>query len=161
MGNGLVTGKPDFCRKISYHSTTTMETFEELLARIGIGISKKLQIQFGGIVGKTALVAISVAGSLAVVASRTHDPGVLYACVCALFLIAILTVGWILLYGHKHPMEATLEGAEIVAWQHVQHEQQAAKDLKKIPSPSPPLLEGVGTKPAKELPSSENKEESI
>jgi hypothetical protein len=48
-------------------------------------------------------------------------------------------------HGHKHPLEATLEGGEIVAWKYL--EQLAAKGVKTVPD-SPNMLEGTGIKPS-------------
>jgi hypothetical protein len=54
----------------------------------------------------------------------------------------------ILAFGFKHPEQATLEGTEILALQHVQ--QMRAKDLPNPAQEEPRKLEGLGTRPTRE-----------
>lgn len=118
---------------------------EQFLSKLGISSKSLQRIRFGGVVGKEALVAVFVAIGLAVVARQTADPSVHRLCVYGLLLDAFLAIVAIGFHGHKHPFEATLEGAEVVAYRHVQQE-FAMKGNKEI-GPAAPTLEGLGPKP--------------
>jgi len=118
---------------------------DKFLSRLGLSSKSLLRVRFGGVVGKQALVAVFVAIGLAVVSRQTADPNVLRLCVYGLLADAFLGFGVIAFHGHKHPLEATLEGGEVVAYRHVQQE-LAAKGVKETVS-SPPVLEGLGHKP--------------
>jgi hypothetical protein len=124
---------------------STKYELEQFLSKLGISTKTLQRIRFGGVVGKQALVAVFVALGLAAVATRTTDPGVLALCVYGLLADAFLAIAAIAFHGHQHPFEATLEGAEVVAYQHVQQE-LAAKGQKVVVS-APPVLEGLGHKP--------------
>jgi hypothetical protein len=63
----------------------------------------------------------------------------------AVLLTTLLIIRWILNYAEKHPELATLEGAEVILWQHQQMMTAAknmppSQDLQIIPNPggSPP-----------------------
>lgn len=85
-----------------------------------------------------------VIAGLAIVSRQTTDPSVLKLCSCGVIAIGVLTVLIIAIHGHKHPLEATLEGGEVVAYQHYQQE-LAAKGHKEIVAGSP-IPEGLGQK---------------
>lgn len=118
----------------------------DLLGKFGIDKKSLLKIRFGGVVGKQALVGISAMATIMVVVLKTQNILLLWGCLVAIFLLAVGAIITIAIQGHKHPLEATLEGAEIVVMQHLRHE-MAAKgvDADKIPS-TPPILEGMGKK---------------
>jgi hypothetical protein len=118
---------------------------EQFLSKLGISSKSLQRIRFGGVVGKQALVAVFVAIGLAIVARQTADPSVHRLCIYGLLLDAFLAIVAIGLHGHNHPFEATLEGAEVVAYRHVQQE-FAMKGQKEI-GPAAPVLEGLGHKP--------------
>ena len=121
---------------------------DELLGKLGLSSKSLLRVRFGGVVGKVALVAVFVALGLAVVSRQTADPSVLRLCIYALLAVAILGIVVIAIHGHNHPLEATLEGGEVVAYQHVR--QEFAAKGKEI-SASPLVLEGLGHKPVEDL----------
>src|SRR4029077_17167535 len=98
--------------------------------KLGMSSKSLHRIRFGGVVGKQALVGVFVALGLAVVSRQSTDPSVLRLCVEALLLDLFVTIAAIGFHGHKHPFEATLEGAEVVAYRHVQQE-FAAKGVKE------------------------------
>ncbi len=119
---------------------------DKFLSKLGLSSKSLLRVRFGGVVGKQALIAVFVAIGLAVVSRQTTDPNVLRLCVYGLVADAFLGFAVIAFHGHKHPLEATLEGGEVVAYRHVQQE-HAAKGAGEIVS-SPPVLEGLGHKEA-------------
>jgi hypothetical protein len=117
---------------------------DKFLSKLGLSSKSLLRVRFGGVVGKQALVAVFVAIGLTVVSRQTTDPNVLRLCIYGLLVDAFFGFAVIAFHGHKHPLEATLEGGEVVAYRHVQQE-LAAKGAKEIVS-SPPVLEGLGHK---------------
>lgn len=118
--------------------------FFDLLSKFGIDRKSFMKIRFGGVIGKQALVGISGLASLAVVAFRAQNSLLLWGCGAAIFILTVGVVLAIGIHGHKHPMEATLEGGELVVMQHLRHE-LAAKGMDQVPA-SPPVLEGIGNK---------------
>jgi hypothetical protein len=120
--------------------------FIDLFGKFGIDKKSLMKIRFGGVIGKQALVGISALAVFIVVALRTQNILLLWGCLVGTFLMAASAIVAIAIQGHKHPLEATLEGAEIVVMEHLRHE-VAAKgiDADKIP-PSPPVMEGIGKK---------------
>lgn len=116
----------------------------DLLGKFGVSRKSLQRIRFGGVVGKEALVGFGAMVALVVVAVRASSSVLLWGCLGAIILVSLFTISAMAFHGHKHPAEATLEGAEVVAWQHLQHE-LAAKEMGEIP-PSPRILEGLGTK---------------
>lgn len=118
---------------------------DKLLNRFGASSKTLLRVRFGGVVGKIALVAVFVAIGLAVVARQTNDTTILKLCTYGIFAVGFVAIVAIATHGHNHPLEATLEGGEVIAYQHVQ-QQFAAKGTKEF-GPAPPLLEGLGQKP--------------
>jgi len=119
---------------------------DKFLSKLGLSSKSLLRVRFGGVVGKQALVAVFVAIGLAVVSRQTTDPSVLRLCIYGLLTDAFLGFAVITFHGHKHPLEATLEGGEVVAYRHVEQE-FAAKGVKETAT-SPPVLEGLGHKPS-------------
>jgi len=93
-------------------------------------------------VGKQALVAGLALAGLAAIAVKAGSSLVLWGCLGSITLIAVVAIVAMGFHGHKHPLEATLEGGEIVAWQHLKHE-LAAKGVDQFPTDSP-VLEGIG-----------------
>lgn len=120
----------------------------ELLAKYGIDRRSLTRIKFGGVVGKQALVGImGVVGLIAVVV-KAESPYLLWGCGSGIFLLTIGTIISIAIHGHQHPLEATLEGGEIVVMQHLRGE-LAAKGMNQVPESSP-MLEGIGKKPSED-----------
>lgn len=106
------------------------------------------RIRFGGIVGKLALLGVFGLVTAGAIGVRASDPRVQSLCVaCALGFALIMSAG-ILAFGFKHPEQATLEGTEILALQHVQ--QMRAKDLPNPAQEEPRKLEGLGTRPTRD-----------
>jgi hypothetical protein len=118
----------------------------ELLGKFGIDQKSLMRIRFGGVVGKQALVGVIGVAGIVYIASRPGtNSTVLAGCLIGIFVLTIFIVLAIGIHGHQHPIEATLEGGEIVVVQHLKQE-FAAKGLGHI-TPSPPILEGIGQKP--------------
>ena len=92
--------------------------------------------------GKQALVAGLALAGLAAIAVKAGSSLVLWGCLGSITLIAVVSIVAMGFHGHKHPLEATLEGGEIVARQHLKHE-LAAKGVDQFPTDSP-VLEGIG-----------------
>ena len=118
--------------------------FSDFFGRFGISQKSLQRIRFGGVVGKEALVGFATLLALAIVALKAGSTILLWGCLAAIVIVSLFTIGAMAFHGHKHPVEATLEGGEIVALQHLQQE-FAAKGVGEIPS-SPRILEGLGTK---------------
>src|SRR6266478_1990536 len=113
----------------------------EWLGKFGIDQKSLMRIRFGGVVGKQALVGVLGVAGIVYVASRSGTNGALLAgCLLAIFVLTIVIVVAIGIHGHQHPVEATLEGGEIVVVQHLRQE-IAAKGMGPL-APSAPLLEG-------------------
>jgi hypothetical protein len=105
-----------------------------LLQRLGIGQGLITSVRFGGVVGKITLVTIVSIASLSTVALRASTDNLLWGCVIAIVVIAISSLAGVLYHGNRHPLEATLEGGQVVAFQHAKNA-FAMKDLPTIPSP--------------------------
>jgi len=116
----------------------------DLLVKAGINEKFIHKFRFGGVVGKMALVSITAMCGLTVIAWRADSPVILGACLAALFIFATISIVLIALHAHRHPLEATLEGAEIVMFHHIQQE-FAAKGMPEVPKTTP-MPEGLGTK---------------
>ncbi len=99
--------------------------------------------------GKLALLGIFGVVSMGGAVLRTSEPTVQIVAVAAVVIIVLFIGSAILFFGHKHPEQATLEGLEVVAWQH--QVLQAAKGgieflpgSTPIPDPKPkPSLSGL------------------
>jgi hypothetical protein len=117
------------------------------LQKLGIDQKSLMRIRFGGVIGKQALVGVVGVGGLVVVAARA-DGLLLWGSLIGIFVLTILVVLAIGIHGHRHPLEATLEGGEVVVLQHLRQE-LAAKGAGQLPS-LPPVLEGLGERPALE-----------
>jgi hypothetical protein len=129
--------------------STVKYELEQFLSKLGISSKSLQRIRFGGVVGKQALVATFVILGIAVVSRQTTDASVLRLCTYGILAIGFLAIITIAIHGYMHPLEATLEGGEVVAYRHVQQE-FAAKGFKEIAASSP-VLEGLGHKPVEEL----------
>ena len=104
---------------------------KDMLAQLGISQKSMQRVKFGGIVGKVALIAL--AGLAATVTVAKFTTGTIQPiCTIAVLLAVLLIIRWILDYAEKNPGPATLEGTELILWQHVT--MAAAKGL-----PSPPV----------------------
>lgn len=101
-------------------------------------------IKFGGVIGKLALIAVAVVLALAWVSGRAGgNIPILWACVIGITFVGVYAIGLGVYYAHKHPREATLEGLEMVALQHVQH--YAMKGQPDLPESTPiPARIGMG-----------------
>ncbi len=111
-----------------------------VLSQLGLTFRK---IKFGGVVGKQTLLGLIGAGALAVIAWRADPRYAWILGICAAILL--LTVAVLnFVYADKHPGEATLEGAEIIAFHH-----QAfwAKNMTGLPSDSRILPNPDGAPP--------------
>jgi len=87
-------------------------------------------------VGKLALLGIFGVISAATIGLKMSQPVMQLSAVAAVVLIVLFIGSGILLFGHKHPEQATLEGLEIVAWQH-QVLQAAKGGIEFLPGQSP------------------------
>lgn len=98
------------------------ETLRSVLSLIGVAFRK---IKFGGVVGKQTILGIIGAVVLAAIAWRT-DPK--YAWILGIAALALVLTVAILnyTYADRHPGEATLEGAEIIAF----HQLELGTDKK-------------------------------
>jgi hypothetical protein len=118
----------------------------EWLGKFGINQKSLMKVRFGGVIGKQALVGVLGVAGIVYVASRAGTNSTLLAgCLLGIFVLTIVIVVAIGIHGHQHPVEATLEGGEIVVVQHLRQE-FAAKGMGQI-TPSPPVLEGIGVRP--------------
>jgi hypothetical protein len=120
----------------------------DLLGRFGVTPKSLMKIRFGGVVGKQALIGFGGVLGIVLVASRAENNLLLWGCLAGIFVVTVGTVLAIGIHGHNHPIEATLEGGELVVMQHLRQE-VAAKGMENIP-PSPPVLEGIGYKAIKD-----------
>jgi len=105
---------------------------DELLSKLGLKPGSLYKIRFGGVVGKIAFVSSALVAPAVIVGYKTADTTVQLCCLGYGLLIGIMSVGAMLFYGHKHPLEATLEGSQIVALKELQN-QYAAKGVSEIP----------------------------
>ena len=96
----------------------TVEDKSPVSRIFSLGISKSLQrIKFGGVVGKQALLGVTGAGMLTAIALKVGgQPALVLGGLAGglLILIAILNYR----FADKHTAEATLEGLEMIAYQH-------------------------------------------
>jgi hypothetical protein len=96
-----------------------------------LGLSKSLQrVKFGGVVGKQTYLGIFGVGALAVIAFRADSNGALIIGVVAALMVLIIAV-MNYIYASNHPVEAMMEGGEMLA---LQHQQLAAKGLASPPA---------------------------
>ena len=102
-----------------------------------LGISKSLQkIKFGGVVGKQTLLGVIGVVALAAIAWKADSKAAIVIAALAtvvLILIAILNF----CFAHKHPVEAMLEGTEMLA---LQHQVLAAKSAE-VPQNAPVIAD--------------------
>lgn len=94
--------------------------------------------------GKMALIAVACVAGLAVVAMKAPTPAILWGCLVMIGVVGIASLTAISLFGHRFPLEATLEGGQIVALKRVEQE-IAMKGYPAIPE-SPAIEEGFGHK---------------
>jgi hypothetical protein len=118
-----------------------------------LGISKSLQkIKFGGVVGKQTLLGVIGVFALATIAWKTDAKDALFiAILAAVFLVLIAVLNFT--FAHKHPVEAMLEGTEMLA---LQHQVLAAKSMEI--SQDSPILPNPGGAPPQLNPSQENEQ---
>jgi hypothetical protein len=109
-----------------------------------------MKFRFGGVIGKEALTAIVALAVLGIIAFRVGKENVylLWGCLVGVVLITLSAVIAMGFHGHKHPLEATLEGGEMVILQQLRQE-VAAKGMAEIPH-TLPVQEGVGHKALKD-----------
>lgn len=107
---------------------------EKVFRQIGDFVSRwstSHRIRFGGVVGKIAYIAVACVAGASVVVLRDHE--VLSLALVALFFgFGGVVIFGILKYAAKHPMIATMEGAEVLQW----HQQMMA-GAKGVPYPPP------------------------
>lgn len=116
--------------------------FQTILAKLGIGQQSIHRIRFGGVVGKQALVTFGGLLGLAVLAFKAHDLILQWGCLIAIGVVTMYGITAMGFHGHKHPVEATLEGAEIIAWKHIQ-QGLAIKGAGDVMA-TPGIVEGMG-----------------
>ena len=114
-----------------FDSNKNLGGLEDLLSKLGLKPGSLYKIRFGGVVGKIAFVSFALVAPAIVVAYKTADNTVQLCCLGYAALVGFLSIGGMVFYGHKHPLEATLEGIEIVALQELQN-QYAAKGVPEI-----------------------------
>jgi|SRR5882724_1772857 len=106
---------------------------EELLSKLGgLKPGSLYKIRFGGVVGKIAFVTSALITPAIVMAYKATAAAIQLYCLGYGALVGVLGIGAIVFYGHKHPLEATLEGSQIVALKELQN-QYAAKGLREVP----------------------------
>jgi len=115
-----------------FDSNKNFSGLEELLSKLGLKPGSLYKIRFGGVVGKIAFVSSALVAPAVVVGYKTTDNTVQLCCLGYGALVGILSIGAMVFYGHQHPLEATLEGSQIVALKELQN-QYAAKDVREIP----------------------------
>lgn len=122
------------------------EPIQTVLSELGISEQSAHRFKFGGVVGKIAIVALG--GFLATIGVAKYTSGpIQIIAILAVLSTTIMTLRWIFSYAEKHPVSATLEGAEIILWRQQQMMLAAKgvtlpKDSPVIPDPhgSPPQL---------------------
>lgn len=95
--------------------------------------------------GKLALVGVAGIALAAAIGVRSSDGSVQTLCVASGLGFALFIAAGILAFGFKYPDQATLEGTEVLAFQHVQ--QMRAKDIPTPEQFAPQILEGIGPEP--------------
>jgi hypothetical protein len=110
-----------------------------------LGVSKSLQrIKFGGVVGKQTLLGVICVIGLAAIAWKAEPSAALIIAVLVVSVVVLIAI-LNFYYAHKHPAEAMLEGAEMLAFQHhalsTKYE-ESPPDSPVLPNPggSPPQL---------------------
>ncbi len=108
-----------------------------------LGISKSLQrIKFGGVVGKQTLLGVIGAGMLTAIALKVGgQPALVLGGLAAALLILVVVLNY--RFADKHTAEATLEGLEMVAYQH----QTRASKSEEMPQDAPVIPNPVGSVP--------------
>jgi hypothetical protein len=109
-----------------------------LLNQIGISEQSVQWIRFGGVVGKMTLIALIGVGGTAVIAIKAQSSALLWGCLCVIGIIAVIALVGVCIHGHNHPLEATLEGGQVVALKQIQHA-MATKEISVIPASSPSI----------------------
>jgi hypothetical protein len=95
----------------------------EWLGKFGTDQKSLMRIRFGGVVGKQALVGVLGVAGIVYVASRSGaNSTLLWGCLVGIVVLTITIVVAVGIHGHQHPVEATLEGGEIVVVQHLRQE---------------------------------------
>jgi hypothetical protein len=123
-------------------SSKSPASFANLLNQVGV--TKALQkVRFGGVVGKQTLLGIACVIGLAFISWRAEPSAMLWIAILVVVLVGLIAI-LNFVYANKHPMEATLEGAEIIAWQHHVVASKTAGELPSsnvVPNPEgPPQL---------------------
>lgn len=118
-------------------------SLKELGEQFGINEKSFKLIRFGGVVGRITLIVIACIAPMAIVAFRTDSPALLWGCVIIPAALGLLAIGVIALHAHKHPAEAIMEGGQIVALRHLEHEiaMKGKPDIVQVePVPPPKAL---------------------
>lgn len=92
--------------------------------------------------GKQALISSVALIGLVIMAIKADSPMLQWGCLVAITVIGIFGMGAVGFHGHKHPIEATLEGGEVLAWKHL--EQSIASKGSEHIIGSPGVAEGIG-----------------
>lgn len=115
-------------------------SIQEILASVGVSQEHVRTFKFGGIIGKVALVALGGFAAVVGVAKFAGGTNQLI-CVGAILVTVLLVVAGMLRYAEKHPQSATLEGAEILVWQ---HQQLSVAAKNRIPPEDSPVIANPG-----------------
>ncbi len=112
-----------------------------LLRGVGIKPNSLYKLRFGGVVGKIAILGTAPLVPIAIIAARANATAILWACIVGALLLPFYGIGAALFFAHRHPLEATLEGSEVVALVQAQT-QLVAKGHPEIPH-EPPVLRSL------------------
>jgi len=115
--------------------TPEPSTIRGILSQLGVTFQR---IKFGGVVGKQTLLAIVGVVGLAAIAWRADQGHVWILGIGAIVLVvAVAIMNYV--YADKHPAEATLEGAEIIAF----HKLELGSDTKVYSEEEFMKLQGI------------------
>jgi hypothetical protein len=117
------------------------ESTEKIIARLGL--NKLVQrVKFGGVVGKQTLLGIATVAGLAVIAWKAESKDVIFIAIAAA-VIALTIAVLNFCYARSHPVEAMMEGTEMLV---LQHQVLASKSVEP-PKSSPVIPNPEGTPP--------------
>jgi hypothetical protein len=123
----------------------TFKDISECLAQLGVSEKSLRLIHFGGVVGKLALISVCCVLGTAVVALKSESTAILWGCLITIGVLGLASLVVIGLHAHRHPLEATLEGGQIVALKHLEHAIAIKGNLDVVQTlPIPPPKELIG-----------------
>lgn len=115
----------------------------DLFHRVGISQKSSWRIRFGGVVGKEAWVGSIGIICLCVIAYHSRDAFVERGCFIGVIGLVIFTTFAMAFHGHAHPDQATLEGADMVAYLFTQKE-YGMKGSTAVPEDGAVVSGGLG-----------------